>query len=490
MLPEQYEKDQQRLDLLDCLLENSMEAFFCINSQWRILAINRQAESLCQKARTELLGRTVWDALPTVATSLFSLRAQEALQQHKSREYTAFSSALDAWFAMRLYPTHTGLAVFVQEITERKRAEEEKQDNDSPAQAILDSMDVMMALLDPDGTICVVNEAWRRRAQAFCTADQLERTGIGMNYLEVCRQARGACSEEAPEALAGIQAVLQGTQPSFTMEYPCFSATQHNWYLMSVTPLPQNRGAVTAHIDITERILLDQQKDTFIGMASHELRTPLTALKMLARRAKKKWAEGMRDPLLDLTKMETQIDRLTKLVAELMDVSKIQAGTFDYDEEMIDLDALLDEVVETTQQMNSGHRLIIHGASHAMITGDRSKLSQVFTNLLSNAIKYSPQANTVDIYLETSHDVALVSVHDDGIGISGEHLGSIFERFYRINTTRSNHVPGLGMGLYIAYEIVKQHRGNITVTSEEGKGSTFSVSLPLSRIGTSTGQSE
>jgi signal transduction histidine kinase len=311
-----------------------------------------------------------------------------------------------------------------------------------------------------------------------------------MNYLEVCRQARGACSEEAPEALAGIQAVLQGTQPSFTLEYPCFSATQHNWYLMSVTPLPQNRGAVTAHIDITERILLDQQKDTFIGMASHELRTPLTALKMLARRAKKKWAEGMRDPLLDVTKMETQIDRLTKLVAELMDVSKIQAGTFDYDEEMIDLDALLDEVVETTQQMNSGHRLLIHGASHAMITGDRSKLSQVFTNLLSNAIKYSPQANTVDIYRETSHDAALVSVHDDGIGISGEHLGSIFERFYRINTPRSTHVAGLGMGLYIADEIVKQHRGNITVTSEEGKGSTFSVSLPLCRIGTSTGQSE
>jgi signal transduction histidine kinase len=94
------------------------------------------------------------------------------------------------------------------------------------------------------------------------------------------------------------------------------------------------------------------------------------------------------------------------------------------------------------------------------------------------------------LYLETSHDVALVSVHDDGIGISGEHLGSIFERFYRINTPRSTHVPGLGMGLYIAYEIVKQHRGNIMVTSEEGKGSTFSVSLPLSRIGTSTGQSE
>jgi PAS domain S-box-containing protein len=280
MLPEQYEKDQQGLDLLDCLLENSMEAFFCINSQWRILAVNHQAESLCHKARTELLGRTLRDALPTVATTLFPLRAQEAIQHHKSLEYTAFSTALDAWFAIRLYPIRPGLAVFVQEITERRGAEEEKQVSDSLAQAILDSLDVMMALLDPDGTICVVNEAWRRRAQASCTPDQLKRTGIGMNYLEVCRQARGACSEEAPEALAGIQAVLQGIQPSFTLEYPCFSATQHNWYLMSVTPLPQNRGAVTAHIDITERMLLDQQKDTYIGMASHELRTPLTALKM------------------------------------------------------------------------------------------------------------------------------------------------------------------------------------------------------------------
>jgi PAS domain-containing protein len=93
-----------------------MEAFLRIDSQWRVLAVNRQAETLCQKARTELLGRTLWDALPTVATSLFSLRAQEALLQHTSLEYSAFSSALDAWLAIRLYPTRTGLAVFLQEI--------------------------------------------------------------------------------------------------------------------------------------------------------------------------------------------------------------------------------------------------------------------------------------------------------------------------------------------------------------------------------------
>lgn len=491
MLPEQYENDQQRLELLDCLLEYSREAFLCISSQWRVLAVNRQAETVLRKTRAELLGKTLWDALPTIATSLFSLRAQEALLQHNSLEYTAFSSALNAWFAIRLYPTCTGLAVFMQEITERKRAEEEKQDSDSLAQAILDSVDVMMAVLDPDGTICLVNEAWRRRAQATCTPDQLERTGIGINYLQVCRQAQGVCTEKAPEALEGIQAVLQGRQPAFILEYPCFSPTQHNWYLLSVTPLPQNRGAVTAHIDITERKLLDEQKDTFIAMASHELRTPLTVLKVLVQWTKKQCdKQGMSDPLLYLTNMETQINRLTQLVAELLDVSKIQAGTFDYAREGIDLDALINEVVETTQQTNPGHRLRVHGASHAMITGDWSKLSQVFTNLMSNAIKYSPQANTVDIYLETSPEWARVSVQDYGIGISREHLGNIFERFYRINTSKGNYVPGLGLGLYIAYEIIKQHQGNITVTSEEGKGSTFSVVLPLSSIGTSTWQSE
>lgn len=358
---------------------------------------------------------------------------------------------------------------------------QQRQTGESLAQAILDSVDVMMAVLDADGNICAINEAWKRHQRERCTADQLERTGVGMNYLDVCQNAQGACAEEAPEAFAGIKAVLQGTCPSFILEYPCFSAISQNWYMMRVTPLPQNKGAVVAHIDITERKLFDQQKDTFISMAAHELRTPLTVLKGVVQLEKRKCEkQGSEDQRSTFVKLETHIERLSSLIAELLDVSKMQAGTLEYTEEILDLDALIQETVEMVQQAHPDHTLNIHGTpTHATLMGDRSKLNQVFTNLLNNAITYSPHADAVDISLEVARGSARVSVRDYGIGISQEHLGHIFERFYRVNISKRHHVAGLGMGLYIVQEIVKHHRGTITVTSEEGRGSTFSVLLPL-----------
>ncbi|EFH88115.1 ATP-binding protein [Ktedonobacter racemifer] len=348
------------------------------------------------------------------------------------------------------------------------------------AQAILDSVTVMMAVLDTNGRVHIVNEAWRRQARESCSPDQLARTGIGMNYLDVCKHAQGTSAEEAPEAFAGIEAVLGGRQSSFTLEYPCFSSARQSWYLMSVTPLPGNAGAVVAHIDITERKELEQRKDEFISIASHELKSPLTALTLLSSHLRKKLTENdsfMAEQML--TRMEGQVRTLTCLINDLLDVSKIQAGRLGYAKEPFDLDALINEIVETAQLTSPGHRLMIHGASHATISGDRDKLGQVFINLLSNAIKYSPQADHVDISLETVQDGAFVRIQDVGIGIPKERQDRLFERFYRVDTSKQNDVPGLGLGLYIAREIIKHHGGEITVSSEEGKGSIFSVSLPL-----------
>lgn len=180
-----------------------------------------------------------------------------------------------------------------------------------------------------------------------------------------------------------------------------------------------------------------------------------------------------------LIRMEGQVRTLTCLINDLLDVSKIQVGRLDYAKEPFDLDALINEIVETAQLTSPGHRLMIHGASHATISGDWDKLGQVFINLLSNAIKYSPQADHVDISLETVQDGAFVRIQDAGIGIPKERQDRLFERFYRVDTSKQNDVPGLGLGLYIAHEIIKHHGGEIMVSSEEGKGSIFSVSLPL-----------
>jgi signal transduction histidine kinase len=357
------------------------------------------------------------------------------------------------------------------------------QTGDVLTQGILDSIDVMMAVLDTNGRICAVNEAWQRQAQKFCSSEQVERTGIGVNYLEICRQTQGSSVPEATEAFKGIEGVLQGTRSAFTQEYGCASPTELRWYMMRVTPLPQNRGAVVAHIDITERKQLDMQKDLFISIASHELRTPLTILKGLTQAERRRSAKrGSEVSVQSLTNMELQVDHLTKLVSELLDVSKMQAGRLDYVQEVVDLDRLIYEVVETTRQTDASHTLKVHGASGAKIVGDRDKLEQVFTNLLSNAIKYSPQASQIDLSLEASLRMVQVRIRDYGIGIPEEHRSKLFERFYRVDTSGHNYVPGLGMGLYIVQEILQHHGGTIMVESEPGKGSTFLVSLPLQPV--------
>lgn len=232
-----------------------------------------------------------------------------------------------------------------------------------------------------------------------------------------------------------------------------------------------------------EAVELEKRKDDFISMASHELKTPITTIKGYTQLMKRDLVkQGLTEHVASLAKVETQIDKLSKLVSDLFDVSKIHAGQLDYAEESIDIDAFVRDIVETLQQISETHTLSIHGASHQTVIGDSARLEQVFVNLVNNAIKYSPEADTVDIHISTAEDTVIVSVQDYGIGIPREHLSKIFDRFYRAHDNdNSKAFSGLGMGLYISYEIVKRHGGDITVESVEGKGSTFSVFLPVKK---------
>jgi signal transduction histidine kinase len=145
----------------------------------------------------------------------------------------------------------------------------------------------------------------------------------------------------------------------------------------------------------------------------------------------------------------------------------------------VDLDALLREIADTMQQTHPSHRILLHGALQASLIGDPDRLGEVFTNLLSNAIKYSPDAETVEMDLSASPETVTIRVRDHGLGIPREQRDKIFERFYRVAGSRQRAIPGLGMGLYIVAEIIKRHGGTISVDSEVGKGSTFTVTLPL-----------
>jgi PAS domain S-box-containing protein len=234
--------------------------------------------------------------------------------------------------------------------------------------------------------------------------------------------------------------------------------------------------------DITERVRLEHYKDEFISMASHELKTPVTSLKgfthILQRRLTK---QGDEQGLHYLARMDAQLNRLTSLISDLLDLSRIQLGKLVLRMEPFDLDALIKETVENVQAATSTHRLLIEGRTGMQVLGHRDRLGQVAVNLLTNAIKYSPLADTVILRLMQDGEQVVVSVQDFGIGIDKAHQEKIFERFYQVTDPEEKTYPGLGIGLYISSEIVMRHHGRMWVESSKGKGATFFVALPGSR---------
>jgi signal transduction histidine kinase len=213
---------------------------------------------------------------------------------------------------------------------------------------------------------------------------------------------------------------------------------------------------------------------------SHELRTPLTVIKGnvgLLRRM------GVGDEE-SLGSIEAEVDRLTRLVGDLLLLAQAESGKLPLDMRPVELDTVLLEVFQQTRVL-AGDRLQMRltDIDQVQVTGDRDRLKQVLLNLVGNAIKYTPAGGQVNLSLGKTADQARLIVEDTGPGIPSQDLPYIFERFYRAekSRTRSREGSGFGLGLSIAYWIIRNHNGRIEVNSKEGQGTTFCVWLPLAR---------
>ena len=227
-------------------------------------------------------------------------------------------------------------------------------------------------------------------------------------------------------------------------------------------------------------------RDEFISIASHELKTPMTSLNLQLEMTKRfllSEQDASTLPKDKLSKLLTdsskQLERMNKMVGELLDVTKIQSGKIDLNLEKFDLKALTEEVVTRLQYLFQQAKITIDVTldSDLWVNGDRFRIDQVLVNLISNSIKYG-NGNPIRITASRSKEHAVFSIQDQGIGIPKEKLGKVFERFERVSTT--THISGLGLGLYISRQIVEAHHGTIRVESELGKGSIFFVKFPVS----------
>lgn len=291
-----------------------------------------------------------------------------------------------------------------------------------------------------------------------------------------------------PNDIADVENVLNKSikeQSPYSVEFRIIrpNGSEH-WIMSKGDILKDEKGKsirmVGVNIDITERKALERQKDDFLGIASHELKTPVTSIKaygqvlelIFRKKGDIKAAE-------QLSKMDAQVDKLSNLIGDLLDVTKIQSGRLQFHEEYFDFNELVDEIIEEMQHTSENHEIVKKLDKSKSVFGDRDRIGQVLTNLITNAIKYSPHANKIVVKTKLNKEFVELSVQDFGVGIPKEKQEKVFEQFFRVSGPKQDTFPGLGLGLYISSEIIKREGGRIWVESAEGKGSTFCFCLPF-----------
>ncbi|MGD9146431.1 MAG: ATP-binding protein [Anaerolineae bacterium] len=286
------------------------------------------------------------------------------------------------------------------------------------------------------------------------------------------------------QVLSQLRAAITGPQDTPTVE---FTLTEPAARTIQARFFPiQDAGGDSLGLglllrDITREKELDEMKSQLLSTVSHELRTPLASIKGFATtllREDVEWEEASRREFLSI--IDEESDRLTELIGNLLDMSRIEAGTLRVEPEPTDLGPIIQETAAEFQLMTRRHQIeILLAPALPLVMADPRRARQILRNLVENAIKYSPQGGTITIAASVDASSVQTSVADQGIGIESSHLDSVFDRFYQVDSASTRRVGGSGLGLSICKAIVEAHNGKIWVESQSGSGSTFYFTFPL-----------
>lgn len=334
------------------LFEFAPDGYLVTDTAGTIREANRAAAALLNIARHFLAGKPVTAFVAPGARRAFRARLTGLRRGQQPGEWIVplqprgrapFDAAMTATVERDREGAPAGLRWLLRDITERRRSEAARA-RAAFNQSVLNSLPAHIAVLDRDGTIIAVNRAWERFAEEN-GAPRPAPTGVGVNYLDVCRRATGGEADDARAALAGVSAVLAGTRPEFTMVYPCHCPAEQRWFLLSATPLAgEAAGATVSHLNITARRRMEEERDRlyreaqealrvrdeFLAAAAHELKTPLTTIRGLAQTLSRWLARGEPpDPALlsdGLAGINDATTSMAALVEQLLDVARLQTG--------------------------------------------------------------------------------------------------------------------------------------------------------------------
>ena len=364
----------------------------------------------------------------------------------------------------------------IQDITERKRIEEEIKEKEERFRLLLQNAFDIITVIDAEGTIRYISAA----IESILGYTPEQRIGKSIIDDHIVHPDDRKIKENMLSR--AIDRPNENVRAEFRIRH--INGTYHTIDAVCRNLIADKRinGIVATYRDISDRKALEVKKDEFIGIVSHELKTPVTSIKAYAQVLQQNFLQARDEESAALLgKMDAQVDKLTALIADLLDFTRIEGGKLKLRENYYDLNELVEEVTVELQRTTKKHKLEKRLGTTARLWGDRYRTGQVLTNFINNAIKYSPDSKSIIISTKKERNAITVCVQDFGMGISEKMQKNIFDRFYRGNDPHINTYPGLGLGLYIAAQIIKNQQGQIWVESKKGKGSSFFFSLPLNR---------
>ena len=366
----------------------------------------------------------------------------------------------------------SGIIATVNDVTEKVEARMKIEESQQKFRLLADSMAQHIWTADTEGNLNYYNQSVFN--YSGLTLEEITRDGLIQIVHPDDREGHLKCWKNS---------VKTGKDFLFEHRFRRHDG-EYRWQLSRAVPQFDADGNIQMWVgtstDIHDIKKNEQLKDDFIKMASHELKTPVTTIRGYVQLLMEMYKHS-NDPMLtnSLSTVDKHISKLTKLITDLLDVTKIETGSLHLIKENFRINRLIEEIIKDIQITTSTHKVVFDPDTDASVFGDRDRISQALINLLINAIKYSPHAKEVIIKTRLTPGEIVISVRDFGIGIDADDQDKIFERFYRVQGKSEKTYPGFGIGLFIVKEIISNHEGKIWVESKKNNGSVFYFSLPV-----------
>ena len=474
---------------LQAILDYAPAVIYLKDSAGRFVLANHGLEDLLGVPFEQIRGRTDADFFPPALADELTAQDAEvrASQRPLAREMEIVVGGEPRTFFDIKFPIFdgsgeaAGVCAIATDITARKRAEVALRVSEQRHRSVVDALEEGVLLHDMNGTVIACNHSAARMVGL-----PIEEI-VGRKPSELpMRLVREDGTDFPDDERPGYRTIVSGEPQIGVVAGHSRPSGDLRWLSINCNPIvdPQTGEAfavAASFADITEQRRAESLKEEFFALVSHELRTPLTSIAGYLELVLDP-EESELDPLQRqfLTVVERNARRLQRLVGDLLFVAQFEAGKLSLDTSPVALEDVAAEAVESARPRADelGIELRLNTEASATVRADAGRIGQTLDNLISNALKFTPAGGRVDVRVIDRRDRVVIEVADTGLGIATADQRRLFERFYRTSAATEAAIPGVGLGLSVSKAIVEGHGGTIDVSSEEGRGTTFTIELP------------